>query len=366
MTSSGWPARLGLLAVILAAEFVVLEAGLRWRGGTEASPGFQELFMQDARVGHRLRPGASTRYATVEFATDLAINAEGVRDDEPIGPKAPGEKRIVILGDSLVLSVQVALQETFGKHLERNLQAADPSQRWRVINAGVQGYGPVDELLFFRHVVRSFDADLVLVVVFVGNDAIEAHDKAAWIDAGAPLVEGAADEATKRVRRLLRSSMVWQNARLRWDMLKARFEGPGTERPLASYLADAPPEVASGLEASRRAFGLIASEAATQGARTALVLMPARFQTDDADYERLRSVVAAAGDTLERDAATDRFRAALAPLGLPMLDLLPVLRAEPNRMDLFFQRNVHLTPRGHGVVGKALTDFVMGGLGPRP
>src|SRR5688572_21560532 len=129
MTSTSWPARMGLLAVILAAEFVVLEAGLRWRGGTEASPGFQMLFMQDAQVGHRLRPGSRTRYATDEFTTDLAINPQGVRDDEPIGPKAPDEKRIVILGDSLVFSVQVGLQDTFGKHLERHLQAGDPSHR---------------------------------------------------------------------------------------------------------------------------------------------------------------------------------------------------------------------------------------------
>jgi lysophospholipase L1-like esterase len=360
MTSTGWPARIGLLAVILAAEFVVLEAGLRWRGGTEASPNFQNLFMRDPRVGHRLRPGASTRYATVEFTTDLAINPQGVRDDEPIGPKGPGEKRIVILGDSLVLSVQVALQETFGKQLERNLQAADPAHHWRVINAGVQGYGPVDEWLFYHHVAEAFDADLVLIVVFVGNDAVEAYGKAAWLDAGAPLSDGAADDATMGLRRLLRTSMVWQNARLRWDQLKARLEGPGTERPLTSYLSDAPPDVFSGLEVSRRAFGLIASEAATRHARTALVLMPARFQTDDADFERLRAVVAAAGDTLERDAATNRFRDALQPLGLPMLDLLPLLRAEPNRLELFFQRNVHLTPRGHRVVGQALTPFVSG------
>src|SRR5262245_45268443 len=146
-----WFGRLALLAVILAAEFAVLEAGLRWRGGTEASPGFQSLFMSDPQVGHRLRPGASTRYVTDDFTTDLAINDQGVRDDAPIGPKAPDEKRIVILGDSLVLSVQVGLQQTFAKQLERNLQARAPSHRWRVINAGAQGYGPVDEYLFFHH-----------------------------------------------------------------------------------------------------------------------------------------------------------------------------------------------------------------------
>jgi hypothetical protein len=43
-----------------------------------------------------------------------------------------------------------------------------------------------------------------------------------------------------------------------------------------------------------------------------------------------------------------------------MLDLLPILRAEPSRIELFFQRNVHLTPRGHRVVGQALAPFVSG------
>jgi hypothetical protein len=259
-----------------------------------------------------------------------------------------------------VLSVQVGLQETFGKQLERNLQAADAEHRWRVINAGVQGYGPVDEWFFYHHVARAFDADLVLIVVFAGNDAVEAYGKSAWLEAGVPLSEGAADDATMSLRRLLRTSMVWQNARMRWDQLKARVEGPGTERPLTSYLSDAPPEVFTGIDVSRRAFSLIAAEAAAHQARTALVLMPARFQTDDADFERLRSVVAAGGDTLQRDAATDRFRDALKPLGLPMLDLLPILRAEPSRIELFFQRNVHLTPRGHRVVGQALAPFVSG------
>jgi len=59
-----------------------------------------------------------------------------------------------------------------------------------------------------------------------------------------------------------------------------------------------------------------------------------------------------------RDAATERFRDALTPLALPMTDLLPALRAQPNRHELFFQENVHLTPRGHVVVGEALLTFV--------
>jgi hypothetical protein len=160
------------------------------------------------------------------------------------------------------------------------------------------------------------------------------------------------------MRRLARASMVLQNVRLRIDLLKSRLTTPGPERPLTTYLADPPPDVVHGLEVSRRAIDLIEKRAHAIGARTALVLMPARFQTDDADYGRLDETVRHAGGVLLRNSATDRFIKALAPLGLPMLDLLPILAAQPDRVGLFFQRNVHFTPRGHVVAADAIFSFL--------
>ena len=122
--------------------------------------------------------------------------------------------------------------------------------------------------------------------------------------------------------------------------------------------ANPPPEVAAGLELTRDAFGRIVTRATGIGAKTGIVLFPARFQTDDPDFGRLAEIVKQFGDTLERNAASDRFRQALAPLGVPMIDLQPALAAEPDRIELFFQRNVHLTPRGHDVVGGVLFDFL--------
>lgn len=345
-----------LCLLILVVEFAVLEAGLRLHGGSDASPGFQSLFMQDSQVGYRLRPNASTRYTTVEFSTDLAINAQGVRDDAPTGPKAPDERRVLVLGDSLVMSVQVPLAETFGKRLEARLNGRNDGRRWRVINGGVQGYGPVQEWFFYDRVAAAFQADLVLITVFVGNDAIEAHDAESWLEAGAPQQGDA--PTLNWLRRLVRSSAVLQLIRLRWDQLKARFASAAPERPLVSYLANPPPAVPNGLAVSRRAFERIAVRARESGARTAFVLMPARFQTDDADYGRLAAVVSEAGERLDRHLATERFRDALAPLNLPTLDLLPVLARQPDRAGLFFQRNIHLTPRGHDVVAGALFDFL--------
>ena len=47
-----------LFLVIVVAQLLLFEAGLRLWGGSEAEPGFQKLFMSDAAIGYRLRPGA--------------------------------------------------------------------------------------------------------------------------------------------------------------------------------------------------------------------------------------------------------------------------------------------------------------------
>lgn len=338
----------------------MLEAGLRWYGGSEASPGFQSIFMNDPAVGHRLKPNARTTYSTVEFTTELAINAQGVRDDEPIGPKAAGERRVLVLGDSMVLAVQVPLAQTFVERLETRLNAqalGDGVAKWRVINGGVQGYGPVNEWLFFDRVAAAFEPDLVVQFVFVGNDAIEALNLKSWLAAGPPPpATGAA--ALSAVRRLVRSSLVWQTGRVRWDQLKSRFTTSIPEPPLAMYLENPPPYVAEGLDVAREAFQRIRDRAAGLGARTIFVLVPARFQINDLDFQWLDEDITRAGGRVIRHSATERVTTSLAPLGLPTLDLLPTFLAQPQRQDLFFVHNVHLTARGHEVVETALFEFL--------
>ena len=102
-----------LLLAIAGAQFALFEIALRAWGHSEASPAFQTLFMPDPLIGYRLRPNARTRFVTAEFDTTIAINGQGVRDDAEIGPKPANERRIVVLGDSLVLSVQVERRQTF-------------------------------------------------------------------------------------------------------------------------------------------------------------------------------------------------------------------------------------------------------------
>jgi lysophospholipase L1-like esterase len=353
--------RLIVFGLIVLGQFGIFEAALRTWGHSEAAPAFQGLFDGDPTAGYRLKPNARVRFTTSEFDTEIHVNSAGVRDDEEIGPKPPNERRVVLLGDSLVLSVQVPFSQTFGELLERRLNARPSPYRYRVINAGVQGYGPVEELLFFKSIAATVQPDLVIETVFVGNDAEEAVRSASRLLGDArPASTATSDGVATRLRRLVRRSMVLQLLRLRAVSATERFSGAlhAPEPPLQSYAAQPAPRIAEGLAITKQCVHDVAAVAASLGASTAIALMPARFQVDDADYGRLKEAVSSAGGELRRDAATERFDATLGELPLPRLDLLPSLRRALPGPDLFFQETVHLTPHGHVVVAEALDRFI--------
>ena len=354
--------RIALFLVVMAVQFAVFEMALRVWGSSEAAPAFQGLFMQDPDIGFRLKPGARTRYRTAEFDTIIEINNAGVRDAEDLGAKGGNERRIVILGDSLVLSVQVPFEQTFGELLEARLNSRQSQFRYRVINAGVQGYGPVQERLLFRKVAPALQPDVVLTSVFVGNDAEEAFANRALLNPAArPALATFKERVVNSMRRTVRRSMVLQVLRLRITSATERFTTTiaPPEAPLQSYAAAPAARIAEGIRITQDCVRDVAAQAAQLGASTGVILMPARFQIDDGDYGRLKQAVEAAGGQLIRDAATERFDAAIASLDVPRFDPLPALRAAQPGPDLFFQRNVHLTPRGHAVFAEALERFLV-------
>lgn len=367
-------ARRAMLVVAIAAvQFAMFEAALRIWGHSEAAPSFQSLFMPDPVIGYRLRPNARTRFVTAEFDTTIAINSQGVRDDRDIGPKPAGERRIVVLGDSVVLSVQVDARQTFCHLLEERLNASETSRadgpriHYRVINAGVQGYGPVEELLFFREVARAFAPDLVIETIFVGNDAEDAVGSAPKLAAhgsttpnDSSLSDAVSESVISRLRRIVRRSMVLQVLRLRVVSVTDRLSNwvSPPEPPLQTYAEKPAARIADGLRISRQCVEAIAADAAGVHARTMVLLIPARFQVDDADYGHLKEAVEGTGGHLVRDAASARFNDALSALAIPRLDALPALRAALPGPDVFFQQTVHLTPRGHQIVAAVLDEFV--------
>jgi hypothetical protein len=94
----------------------------------------------------------------------VQINKHGFRDEE-YSLERNDKKRIAILGDSMTEAVQVDLEQTF-----HGLQQAELENRLEVLNFGVRGYSTGQELLTYRHFVRQFSPDIVVLAFYPGND----------------------------------------------------------------------------------------------------------------------------------------------------------------------------------------------------
>ena len=349
-----WAWRLTAMALSGASVLVALEFGLRITSEGQFSTSFRDLFMNDDRIGYRLRPDTTIRYQTTEFDTEVSTNSIGLRDDE-VGPKPPGEYRILVLGDSMTLAVQVPSEETFAHVLEERLNgAAAGLARYRIINAGVQGYGTVEQYLFLEQLPDVVEPDLVLLMVYAGNDAVESADaEFRLLLANPDDYPGRAPVAAPNpggrfgfplwLRRLSRRCLLVQQARAGVVALLGPSRAvPLRDRPMDSYLAAPPDDVRHGFAVAAEAAREIIDSAAARGADTAIVLLPARFQLNADDFARLEAELSPTPSPLQRDGATDRFRAILGGLRVPFLDVLLPFRRLGNPKTLYFERNSHL------------------------
>jgi lysophospholipase L1-like esterase len=96
-----------------------------------------------------------------------SINAQGLRDDRPAGPKEPGEKRLLVLGDSVTFGANVRTEEAYPAQMEQDLRRA--GRPWRVFNAGVTSYDAAQEADWLELFGWQLEPDVV-AVAFCRND----------------------------------------------------------------------------------------------------------------------------------------------------------------------------------------------------
>ncbi len=158
-----WPVLLLSATLTLA----MLEAGLR----LFPLPLPDRFFEPQPDYGWFHIPGRTGWQATTEFKVPVAINSQGLRDVEHQYEKPEGVYRVLILGDSFPEGLQVPLEDTVGRVLERRLNASSPAN-YEVVNAGVSRFGTDNELLFYLHEGARYQPDLVLLFFFY-NDLLD-------------------------------------------------------------------------------------------------------------------------------------------------------------------------------------------------
>jgi lysophospholipase L1-like esterase len=169
-----------ILAFSLLASAAVLEGVIRvfdplglshFRDMGRYLPELCEL-----RPGDRIfaqRPGRDVAFRGFSIKT----NSLGFRGPELEVRKPPGTKRILFLGDSVVLGWGAREEDLFVRRAEEELRAAHPGQRIECVNTGHNQYDTTQEAaLFDEALAAGVDPDAVLLV-FVYNDITLTRDE---------------------------------------------------------------------------------------------------------------------------------------------------------------------------------------------
>lgn len=171
-----WSRPLGSAIVVAALLLVGLVAAMVYFARARASIalGAAVFFVVGALIPTKRKDGQENTGALV-FDTGLGWAPRGT---PAVGAPPPercgigqrlqmpdvGRPQLVALGDSVTYGWGLPESDTFVAQLGRELSET------QVINAGVSGYSPDQEMLYFERIERQLTPKLVVVFVFVGND----------------------------------------------------------------------------------------------------------------------------------------------------------------------------------------------------
>jgi hypothetical protein len=162
-----WNARALTLLVSVALTLGAAELVLRVALGAR----YYTSIQLDPQLLYRPSPGSRREYTRAAINGGVrvryAMNSQGFRGDEL---SASGESlRVVVYGDSFIMAEFSRTEDTFAERLEAYLEQA-LGERVEVVNAGVAGYGPDQELRRMEAELGSLRPELVIAAIYAGND----------------------------------------------------------------------------------------------------------------------------------------------------------------------------------------------------
>ena len=344
-------------ALLLALVGVVIGAGaveLFLRVARPAAPDLRALHLAepDRPWLYRLRPGAEAELENTA-GIHYRVNEDGFRGPRHPHARGDGAFRVAVLGDSLTFGYGVEEAEVYTALLEARLARLLAPRRVEVLNFGVGGYNPYNEVALFEGIAAAWEPDLVLIQ-FCINDL---NDPRLHFDAHTlrllELPDAAFPDPRMRAQPLPgKSPLAFCAGRLRLcDLLQhALYENRADRRALALAVAER-----RSLGTAERAwletqYGRLQQWADAHGARFGVVVFPYPKQLRDPSRDAVAQGIAALG----RDA------------GFAVVDLTPAFRAASQTSDSsLFLDLWHPSAAGHQVAAQALAgELVRRGLVP--
>lgn len=357
-------------------------------------------------------PNAEQHYASVDFDYTVHVNSLGIRDREI--PKEPSKAyRIVAIGDSYTYGWGVAIEQTWLRLVERQLQEAGLDVE--TVNLGKPGAGPPFYAELAERAIPLLRPNLVLVAMLQGNDLAgsgpEGLDKA-----GKALGEKARLLYPNMVRllrdwRLSRDYAVRTQEMMPPEKSSAEDNRLGAANTAKSFLDKMTPEQRARFDAFDEAVKQAYLDGKLNPYMIDLAMQNAEFYTVTLDpenpwsreciqrmagqLERIKRVAEAydarvivlsipdgpyvnehalknvrrvgynvPDDLIESDGPDRGIQLASEQAGLPFFQVTQAFKDRRGDPGLYFELDGHLTPAGHRLYADSLAPILLKEIGP--
>lgn len=349
--------------------------------GDEVLPnpiGPRYMYVNDDVMGVDQNPGFRGRFALYdEFDVAVEISSQGYRDRE-FGPKRPGVKRIISLGDSFAFGFGVRAEDTYAKVLERRLNGgSDGDRKFEVLNAGASGRGILEMIEVLKRAGTWFAPDVVIASFFYVNDLQDIESFPQHVVRGGvvltPYFGKRVDESP-----WLQFCFGYSNLALLIEIAKFNMatgaglgtvpqpgQGSGDMRPVLLRADPTNADEVKWFEHQQELWplfepNLVKLEAETNrlGAKLVLITIPQEFQTRDEAWAEMTATRTRSSTDYDRFLIGKKVSAIAERAGVTFLDLVPGFRATKPDTPRFFPINKHFNEAGHAFTAELIADFL--------
>lgn len=311
-----------------------------------------------------------------------AVSAQGFRN-EFVPPKQPGEFRVLMLGDSFTQGSAVEVQHAIPQLTQGLLRSAVKSRKITVVNAGIGGSGPIQQLGMLVNRGLALAPDLAVLQLLPVNDVMDSlaidrvylqsynREWVRWIE---PLWRS--EEWPYNVEHWLRGhSRVYREIsritnkavpfnfllrQIRWvGEFGKRIElPPNAPRPfyLESKLSESYPELELGFQRLEEYVLKIRDVCRDNGIDFAVYIMPGHNALDDETWD---GYVEEYGEIWTRYSDFDRINAFIEREKIATFDIREALSTYDHIGDYYYLLDGHLTPAGNRIVAEEIREFIL-------
>ncbi len=345
-----------LMAVSLLIAALCAEVALRLVKPQIFDIHAKGMYVADPSVGYLLTPEFTGVIERSEYKAPFDVNEKGLRGP-PVRDRQDNTFRILVLGDSMGFGFGVLDDEVLSARLEAILTERLPDTDFQVLNASVPGFGTADQLAFLKAKGALLDPDLVILQFFSINDILESlYPAADWagvhegwlVDRNAM---GAGDEPEEDWGGYgdITGTMLWLKDQSHLLYLVSNSLGYlalrlGLVDQVEALWGEDFPEDAG--KATTGYLIEVAEEARRLGAD------PLFLYTTGQNY--------VVSDHYEPPKSGELLAAAAKKAGVPWIDITPLLRARPDRYELFYALDGHWNAAGHRAIAEILAEQLIG------